>query len=89
MIISTVLEIVQNQQKINTNWPAINLFGIKMTAVLACSRGTEGSEICSPFEHSLVAQVVLYTKGDYTHLYTNKGCRNMEQTAANTQGKDI
>lgn len=79
MIISTVLEIVQNQQKINIDWPAIKLFGTKIAAVLACSRGTEGSEICSPFQHSLVTRAVLYTffciyilyKGDCTHLYTN------------------
>lgn len=55
------------------------VFGIKkMAPVLVCSRGTEGSEICSPYEHSLVTQVVLHSKGDCKHLNTNKDCRNIE-----------
>lgn len=66
-----------NKDKLASN--KVMVFGIKkMAAVLVCSRGTEGSEICSPYEHSLVTQVVLHSKGDCKHLNTNKDCRNIE-----------
>lgn len=73
MTTSIVLEIVQDRKKKrkkNTNWSAVvkKKFGITIVAILAHWGGTEGSEICSSFEHSVMTQVVLDIKGDHTHL---------------------